>query len=124
ANLIEDPQASAYGVLFDVGDDELAHIELTEGVLIENYRRVIVPVELLAKTDAQVVHAFSLSSDKRDPTGRPTVRYMSLLIEGAIEHRLPAEHVEFLRGVPTCEETSESLQMRDAIDGFMRRGAK
>ncbi|MBI3784133.1 MAG: gamma-glutamylcyclotransferase [Deltaproteobacteria bacterium] len=123
ANLIEDPSSVAYGVLFDVSEDDLAHIELTEGVLIDNYHRVIVPVEPLASA-GEAVHAFSLSSDRRDPDSKPTSRYMGLLIEGALEHRLPPKHIEFLRNIPTCEEPIESLEMRAAIDNFMRRESK
>jgi hypothetical protein len=121
ANIIEDPQASTYGVLFDVSEDDLAHIELTEGVAIENYRRVVVAVESLAADGSDALQAYSLSSDRRDLSNRPTNRYMSLLIEGALEHGLPAEHVDYLRGIATCEEPLELLRLRETIDSFMRR---
>jgi hypothetical protein len=121
ANIIEDPQSHAYGVLFEISEEDLAHIELTEGVLINNYRRVVVAVEIVGGEAPELVEAFSLSSDNRDPSSLPTNRYVNLLIEGAQEHGLPAEHIDYLRRLPTCEEPPQLLELRGMIDAFMRR---
>ena len=56
--------------------------------------------------------ALSLSSDKRDPSLLPTTRYLGLVIEGAIEHGLPAPWVGSLRAVPAREETEEERAFR------------
>src|SRR5262249_61395170 len=47
ANIV--PEATLYvlGVCFEMNADDLAHVELTEGVKIENYRRVMVAEEPL-----------------------------------------------------------------------------
>lgn len=125
ANLIADRTAAAYGVLFEVADDDLAHIDLTEGVLIGNYRRIEVAAVALAANDGgAVVPAQTLVSDRRDPALRPSDRYMDLVIAGALTHGLPAEHVDFLRSVPCRPSTPEALAMRAHLDAAMRRNPR
>lgn len=121
ANIVEDAAAATLGVLFDVSDADLEHIELTEGVRIGNYRRVLVPAQPLTNSDGEVVLAHSLSSDRRDPSTLPSRRYMQLLIDGAIEHHLPPEHLDYLRRIPTREESGLALALREQIDAFLKR---
>lgn len=124
ANLVQDAQAIALGVAFEVTYDDLEHIELTEGVLIGNYRRVIVPVEpLLPMADAPAT-ACSLSSDRSDPMLRPSARYMSLILAGAQEHGLPADYLDTLRAIATCEESAMSKVFRPVGDALMRMRRK
>ncbi len=42
ANIVPEPAAAVLGVLYEVDESDLAHIELTEGVLINNYAAVTV----------------------------------------------------------------------------------
>lgn len=121
ANIVPDANAAALGVLFEIDDADLAHIDLTEGMLIGNYHRIETAVEVLAPVPDPPVAAFTLTSDKRDASLQPSTRYMSLLIAGALEHGLPAEHVEFLRAVPARPESPEAEQFRPLIDQLMRR---
>jgi hypothetical protein len=120
ANIVPDPDAAALGVAFEVDEEELAHIELTEGVLLGNYQRVIVPVApLVPQVDAPDT-AVSLSSDRRDPTLRPSRRYMELLIAGAQEHGLPAAYVDQLHRVSAGESTAAAREFRTLIDSGLR----
>jgi gamma-glutamylcyclotransferase len=121
ANIVPDPGAVALGVAFLVGDDDLAHIERSEGVPIGNYRRVEVTVETLAPCDDDPRVAVSLASDRRDPSLRPSTRYMELLVAGAIEHGLPAEYVESLRAVPAVPPSAVARALRPLVDVVMRR---
>lgn len=121
ANVIPDPAAAVHGVLFEVTEDDLAHLDFTEGVLVGNYERVPVTVQPLSPPDAEAVVAYTLTSARRDPDLAPTHRYMQLLIEGAEEHGLPAEYIAFLRTVPAREETKESAELRPLMDQLMRR---
>ena len=104
ANIVPDPVAEVVGVLFELSVADLEHVELTEGVRIGNYDPVDVDAWPFAAVEA--VRARSLSSARRDPTLRPSRRYMSLLIDGAVEHGLPAEYVDTLRAVPAVEESA------------------
>jgi hypothetical protein len=124
ANLIPDAAGSALGVAFEVTFDDLEHIELTEGVLIGNYHRVIVPVEPLVAMDDPPATACSLSSDRSDPALKPSVRYMTMIVAGATEHGLPAEYLEILRAIATCEESPMARAFRpigDAVMGMRRK---
>jgi hypothetical protein len=121
ANILPDPTAEVFGVLFAMSPADLEHVELTEGVRIGNYARVEVAATPLAGNESETVAAYSLTSPRRDPGLRPSVRYMELLIAGAIEHGLPESYVAFLRAVPTVPESDEAARLRSFIDAGLRR---
>jgi hypothetical protein len=114
ANVVPVAGAEVLGVAYAVTADDLAHVDLTEGVLIENYRRVAVAVTPLRGGAA--FEAFTLTADRRDPSLRPSRRYMALLIEGAETHGVPAEWVAWLRACPAVDESPEELAVRRVID--------
>jgi hypothetical protein len=120
ANIVADPEAAVFGVAYDITADDLGHVELTEGVLIGNYRRAEVSISPLSDP-AVVWPACTLASDRRDPSLRPSERYMACLIGGAVEHGLPAEWVEMLRGVPAGPESAEAIRLRPLVDDALRR---
>src|SRR5215831_20319129 len=120
ANLVADAEAEALGVLYEVTADELEHIDLTEGVVIGNYRRIEVPVSRIDSSDALEL-AFTLVSDRREPHLKPSRRYMSCLIAGAEHHALPVGYIEFLRSVPSCEDSEEAKRFRAMLDRAMQR---
>jgi hypothetical protein len=120
ANLIPDAEAIAFGVAFDVSDDDHAHIEFSEGVLIGNYRRVALAVEPLAPCAEPPALVASLSSDRRDAALRPSARYMGLVIGGAGEHGLPDDYLAWLRSVPVGESSAVARAFRPLADAVMR----
>ena len=121
ANLLQDPEAAALGVLFELEPADLDHLELTEGVPIGNYARVTVTAVPL-DTAPNPLTAVTFSSDRRDPRLLPSTRYMALLVEGAEEHGLPAEYVEFLRAVPARPETAAARAWAPLVEQVLRRG--
>lgn len=121
ANIVPDDTTHVLGVAFEISLDDHAHVELTEGVAIGHYLRVELAVEPLASCDDPPRSALSLSSDKRDPSLRPSTRYMGLVIEGALEHGLPDAHLRFLRAIPAVEESAEAAALRPMIDALMKR---
>ncbi len=121
ANIVPDPHATVLGVAFAMTVDDFAHVELTEGVGFGHYARVELAVEALPPAPDAPAVAFSLSSDQRDPSLKPSTRYMSLIIDGALEHALPADWIDFLRAVDACEESADVLAMRPMIDQLMKR---
>jgi hypothetical protein len=120
ANLIRAPGAEVFGVLFEITEADLAHLDLTEGVLIGNYQRIVVPASPLAHGPAAVT-AFTLTSDRRDPMLRPSERYMGCLIAGAEEHGLPAAWIERLRAVPARPMSAAAAEWRPVLEEAMRR---
>ena len=122
ATIVLEPAAHAVGVAYEVSEGDLAHVEFTEGVGFGNYRRVSLTVEPLRPGCLRgPTAAVSLSSDDRDAALCPSHRYMGMVIAGAIEHGLPAEHLAFLRAVPTREESPQAIALRPVIDEALRR---
>lgn len=120
ANVVPEPGAVVCGVSFEVAEEDMSHIDLTEGVLLGNYERVAVTVEPLL--DGHAAHtAFTLTSERRHSETRPSPRYMGLLIEGAHEHGLPADYITALRQIPTVDESPRAQEMRALIDTFLRK---
>ncbi len=115
ANIIPDAAAHVLGVAYEVSAEDLEHIELTEGVRLGNYVRTGVPAEPLFPS-AEPITAFTLSSEHRDPNLQPSTRYMELIINGATEHRLPAEYIEWLRAVPANPPSPEAVRFRTLMD--------
>ncbi len=120
ANLVPHPGAEALGVLYRIAAADWAHVQLTEGVRVDNYRAVTVRVSTLAPP-ALDVDAFTLISDRRDATLRPSERYMACLIAGAEEHGLPDAYVAHLRSVVTGPESAEAVALRPLLDEALRR---
>jgi gamma-glutamylcyclotransferase len=118
ANIVPDPTSAVLGVAYEISADALASIDLTEGVLIGNYQRWVVAAELLDATPARV-DAFTLMSERRDPALIPSTRYMALLIDGALEHGLPAEYVDFLRSLPARPPSLSADALQPWIDEAM-----
>jgi cation transport regulator ChaC len=114
ANLRADADAFAWGVAYEIGADDLAHVDLTEGVLIGNYARVEIDVNPIDASEPS--RAFTLVSDKRSDDLRPSDRYMALLIEGALAHGLPDEWIAMLRAIPTCAESADAIAGRRIVD--------
>ena len=119
-NIVPEDGAEVLGVLFEVSEDDLAHVEMTEGVLIGNYAAVDVEACPLDAPHERLI-ARSLSSHRRGDGLQPSLRYMALVIEGAIEHGLPDDYVAALRAVPAIEESAEATRLRALIDPLMKR---
>jgi len=119
ANVVATPGAEVLGVAYAISADDLAHVDLTEGVLIENYRRVA--VEVVALVGGAPFQAWTLTSERRDVGLLPSERYMALLVDGAEHHGLPAEYVAWLRACPAVPDSPESLEVRAFIDRALKK---
>jgi hypothetical protein len=118
ATIVPDAEAEVLGVLYEVSRSALGAIDLSEGVLIGNYKRRVISVVPLAD-GGTTLEAFTLVSERRDPSLSPSTRYMALLIDGALEHGLPAEYVEFLRAIPAHTQSGLASAMRPLLDSAM-----
>ncbi len=119
ANIIPDPAAHVLGVAYEVSAEDLEHIELTEGVRLGNYVRASVAAQPLSAVP-EPLPAFTLTSEQRDPNLQPSTRYMELVIDGAIEHGLPHEYVQWLRMVPANPPSAEAVRFRTLMDEALR----
>jgi hypothetical protein len=121
ANVVPEEGAEVLGVAFEVSMDDLAHIEMTEGVPMGNYRRLEVAVRPLGAVPDPPASAFTLASERRDPALRPSTRYLELVVAGALEHGLPAAWIASLRAVPAEPEDARAAALAPVLDGLMRR---
>lgn len=95
ANIEPEIGARICGAVYRLGVEECERLDGTEGVHGGLYRRVDVPV--LTST-GETITAFAYQSSRTTDGRKPSARYMGLILEGARQHGLPVEYVEFLRG--------------------------
>jgi hypothetical protein len=71
-------------------------LDLTEGVPGRGYRHVLVEAQDIY---GRLLHAVTYVAQGKDVDGRPSLRYITLLREGARAHGLPAHYLRFLESV-------------------------
>ena len=100
ANLVPDADADVWGVLYLITRAGLVHLDSTEGVPGRRYRQLWVDGE-----DAQGnrLRAVTYIADSKETDGNPSLRYITLLREGARAHGLPGRYLAFLDGVKHAE---------------------
>ena len=88
------------GVLYELNDDELLHLDFIEGVPDGIYYRQTIYV--LDESSKAVKAATYRTMNPKGPF-KPTKRYLGLMIAGAKEHGLEPDYVKELEAVETIE---------------------
>jgi gamma-glutamylcyclotransferase len=96
ANLHSDPDAEVWGVLYRITRRDLIRLDATEGVPGRGYRHIIVEAE---DTDNRLVRAVAYIAQGKEADGRPSLRYITLLRDGARAHGLPESYIRFLERI-------------------------
>ena len=96
ANISPDPDGEVWGVLYLITRAAMAHLDSTEGVPGRRYRHLWVEAEDI---DGNRVDAFTYIADGKEKDGRPSLRYITLLRDGARAHGLPDQYIRFLDAV-------------------------
>jgi len=100
ANISLDPAAEVWGVLYQITGRDMLRLNLTEGVPGKRYQ----PVWLTAEdTNGERITAFTYIAEGNETDGRPSLRYINLLRDGAKDHGLPDEWVEMLNRVEPAD---------------------
>lgn len=100
ANIQADPDAEVWGVLHRITLRELVRLNVTEGVPGPRYQ----PVDLSVKDkEGNRVTAISYVADGNQHDGNPSLRYITLLRDGARDHGLPDHWIARLDGVQHAE---------------------
>jgi cation transport regulator ChaC len=96
ANLYRDPEGEVWGVLYRITRHDLLRLDLTEGVPGRGYRHLEVEAE-----DAlgRPLRAVAYMAPGKEADGRPSLRYITLLRDGARAHGLPEHYIRFLDNV-------------------------
>jgi MFS family permease len=96
ANLCADPWAEVWGVLYSIRRRDLVHLDSTEGVPGRRYRHLWVEAE---DSEGNPVRAVTYIADGNEVDGNPSLRYITLLRDGARAHGLPEQWVRYLESV-------------------------
>jgi gamma-glutamylcyclotransferase len=100
ANLAVNPQAEVWGVLYCITRQDLLLLNASEGVPGRRYRQLWIDAQ---DTNANIVHAVTYVADGNEVDGNPSLRYITLLREGAQAHGLPEHYLKFLDEIPHAQ---------------------
>ncbi len=96
ANISLDKAGEVWGVLYQISRRELVRLNASEGIPGWRYR----PIWLTAKDDrGNTLGAVSYIADGEDEDGNPSLRYLTLLRDGAQAHGLPEHWISYLANV-------------------------
>ena len=96
ANIRPDPEAEVWGVLYRITRRDLLRLDASEGVPGRGYR----PTWLVAEDmDGNQVPVVAYCAEGKPADGTPSLRYITLLREGARAHGLPAQWLQYLDAV-------------------------
>ena len=101
ANLHTDPDAEVWGVLYRITRRDLMRLDLTEGVPGRGYRHVEIEAE---DVDGRVVPVITYIAQGKQVDGNPSLRYLTLIRNGARAHGLPGSYIRFLEAVEHFSE--------------------
>jgi gamma-glutamylcyclotransferase len=96
ANLEPHPQAEVCGVLYAITRRDLVRLDASEGIPWGRYRQLWLDAE---DADGNTLRAVTYIAQGDEIERRPSLRYMTLLREGARAHGLPKHYVRFLEEV-------------------------
>ena len=101
ANVSPDPDGEVWGVLYLITRADLVHLDWTEGLPARRrYRHLWIEAE---DVDGNSVNAVTYMADGNENDGRPSLRYITLIRDGAKAHGLPEDYLRFLNDVKSAE---------------------
>ena len=121
ANLIAtgDGEVRTPGVLFRIGDADLARLDAFEGA---GYARRD-DLEVNVTDGSRSIKAVSYEAIDIAPDSKPFDWYLALAVAGALEHGLAIAHVDRLRSTPfLIDRDSERERRREAIAVLQAHG--
>ena len=96
ANLHAHPEADVWGVLYAITRRDLVRLDASEGIPWSRYRQIWLDAE---DAEGNTLRAVTYGARGNEIDGRPSLRYITLLREGARTHSLPEHYVSFLERV-------------------------
>jgi hypothetical protein len=98
ANLEPHPQVRVWGVLYAITRRDLVRLDASEGIPWWRYRQLWLEVE---DAEGHTLRAVTYIAQGDEIYRRPSLRYITLLREGARAHGLPIATCAFWRGLNT-----------------------
>ncbi|MBV8936749.1 MAG: gamma-glutamylcyclotransferase [Alphaproteobacteria bacterium] len=109
ANLAEDPRAEVWGVLYRITRRDLVRLDATEGVPWWRYRSLWLEAE---DVNGDMLCAVTYIAQGDEDDCRPSLRYLTLIREGARAHGLPDHYIRLLEQVEHGKYPAASLGSR------------
>ncbi len=103
-----DPDHQVHGVLFEISESEKERLDIVEG-LHHGYEEKMVEV----LTTAGLVHAVTYYATEKDEEVRPYEWYKRYVVDGAIEHGLPKNYVQWLKSVEAITDPDQDRHQRE-----------
>ncbi len=100
ANISPDRDAEVWGVLYQITRADLVRLDYTEGVPGRRYRHLWLNAKDI---DGHMIEAVTFIADGKESDGNPSLRYITLLREGARAHGLPEHYIRILDGVKPAD---------------------
>jgi cation transport regulator ChaC len=100
ANIAPDPEGEVWGVLYQITQAAMVRLDVSEGVPGRRYRHLWMEVE---DTDGERLAAMTYIAEGKERDGNPSLRYITLLREGARARGLPHHYICFLENVKHAE---------------------
>lgn len=96
ANISADPDLEVWGVLYRISRRDLVRLNASEGIPGWRYRPIELPAE---DADGNRMRAVAYIADGKDEDGNPSLRYLTMLRDGARQHGLPDHWIALLDAV-------------------------
>lgn len=100
ANVEPSPGDEVWGVLYRITRRDLIRLDSTEGVPGRRYRQLWIEAE---DEDGNRVSCVTYTAEGNETDGKPSLRYITLLREGAFAHGLPDRWIRMLESVEHAE---------------------
>ncbi len=100
ANISADEDAEVWGVLYRLTRRELVRLSASEGIPGWRYRPIWLAAEDIGGCQ---VDAVTFVADGKATDGNPSLRYITLLRNGARAHGLPGHWIAYLDGIAHAE---------------------
>ena len=100
ANIAPDPEGVVWGVLYRITRRDLVRLDSSEGVPGWRYRHLWIDAR---DGDGRTVPCVTYIAEGKARDGNPSLRYITLLRDGARAHGLPDHYLRFLDSVRHAE---------------------
>lgn len=110
ATLIESPESQAYGVLFEIDDEDRENLDAAEGPgydYLQDFRVLSYPLQRPQRASAYIAALHAVI-----PGLKPYDWYKALVIAGALEHGLPQAYIRKIRRVGAIRDVRKAAPNR------------
>jgi hypothetical protein len=99
ADIMDDRRSHVHGVIYDIPEENLAGLDVYEGVERGRYRRQ----QVIVQTELGELPCVIYRGAKFRAGLKPSTNYLARLVKGAQDHGLPQHYLTFLQSHGTME---------------------